>query len=321
MTDAGADIFDDRRYLQEALLLPDGHNEDDVDTQQVKRVMRGRFAGPLRAGYRHVERTQLAVVRRADRARVGLPTDQERAEVARRVTMTVKTFERPDVLRRCLATAREVFDGRIVVADDSRVPVTGLGDGVDVIPLPFNSGVPAGRNAALDAGDGRPTLVCLQAGNVHSGAFDPFDAAIAAAHDVGAWVHVDGAFGLFAGASPRRRHLLAGADRADSWATDAHKTLNVPYDCGLAIVGDRAALRAAMGMHGDYLIHDAAGEPFDAFAGGYPVPPLPGQSLPPSPRAARRQRATAAISAGPAGPGVPAVSDSSTAHAKETDDE
>ena len=117
--------------------------------------------------------------------------------------------------------------------------------------------------AALDAGDGRPTLVCLQAGNVHSGAFDPFDAAIAAAHDAGAWVHVDGAFGLFAGASPRRRHLVAGVDRADSWATDAHKTLNVPYDCGLAIVRDRAALRAAMGMHGDYLIHDAAGEPFD----------------------------------------------------------
>jgi beta-1,4-N-acetylgalactosaminyltransferase 2 len=130
---------------------PGTDRKDDVDTQQVKRVMRGRFAGPLRAGYRHVERTQLAVVRRADRARVGLPTEEERAEVARRVTMTVKTFERPDVLRRCLASAREVFDGRIVVADDSRLPVTGLADGVDVIPLPFNSGVPAGRNAALDA--------------------------------------------------------------------------------------------------------------------------------------------------------------------------
>jgi glutamate/tyrosine decarboxylase-like PLP-dependent enzyme len=117
--------------------------------------------------------------------------------------------------------------------------------------------------AALDAGDGRPTIVCLQAGNVHSGAFDPFDEAVTAAHDAGAWVHVDGAFGLFAGASPRHRHLVAGAERADSWATDAHKTLNVPYDCGLAIVRDRAALRAAMGMHGDYLIHDAAGEPFD----------------------------------------------------------
>ncbi|MFM6847610.1 MAG: pyridoxal phosphate-dependent decarboxylase family protein [Terrabacter sp.] len=117
--------------------------------------------------------------------------------------------------------------------------------------------------AALEAGDGRPTIVCLQAGNVHSGAFDPFDEAIAAAHDAGAWVHVDGAFGLFAAASPARRHLVAGFDAADSWASDAHKTLNVPYDCGLAIVRDRAALRAAMGMHGDYLIHDDAGEPFD----------------------------------------------------------
>ncbi len=122
---------------------------------------------------------------------------------------------------------------------------------------------PAALAAALDAGDGRPTIVCLQAGNVHSGAFDPFEACIAAAHDAGAWVHIDGAFGLFAAASPTRRHLVAGHDAADSWATDAHKTLNVPYDCGLAIVRDRAALRAAMGMHGDYLIHDAAGEPFD----------------------------------------------------------
>ena len=122
---------------------------------------------------------------------------------------------------------------------------------------------PIALAAALDAGDGRPTIVALQAGNVHSGAFDPFAAAITAAHDAGAWVHVDGAFGLFAAASPTRRHLVAGMEGADSWATDAHKTLNVPYDCGLAIVRDRAALRAAMGMHGDYLIHDAAGEPFD----------------------------------------------------------
>jgi glutamate/tyrosine decarboxylase-like PLP-dependent enzyme len=122
---------------------------------------------------------------------------------------------------------------------------------------------PAALAAALDAGDGRPTIVCLQAGNVHSGAFDPFVETIAAAHDAGAWVHVDGAFGLFAAASPTKRYLVAGVDEADSWATDAHKTLNVPYDCGLAIVRDRAALRAAMGMHGDYLIHDAVGEPLD----------------------------------------------------------
>src|SRR5690606_22457222 len=71
------------------------------------------------------------------------------------------------------------------------------------------------------------------------------------------------AFGLFAGATPAYRHLVRGYQAADSWATDAHKTLNVPYDCGLAIVRDPAALRAAMSMHGDYLIHDAAGDPFE----------------------------------------------------------
>ncbi len=109
----------------------------------------------------------------------------------------------------------------------------------------------------------RPTLVVLQAGNVHSGAFDPFAEAIELAHARGAWVHVDGAFGLFAAASPAYRHLVAGYEAADSWATDAHKTLNVPYDCGLAIVRDPAALRRAMSMQGAYLIQDAAGDPFE----------------------------------------------------------
>jgi len=117
--------------------------------------------------------------------------------------------------------------------------------------------------AALDEADGSPTIVVLQAGNVHSGAFDDFAEAVAAAHRHGAWVHVDGAFGLWAAASPSYRHLVAGLEAADSWATDAHKTLNVPYDCGLAIVRDRVALKASMGMHGDYLIHDEAGEPLD----------------------------------------------------------
>jgi glutamate/tyrosine decarboxylase-like PLP-dependent enzyme len=116
---------------------------------------------------------------------------------------------------------------------------------------------------ALESGDTRPTIVVLQPGNVHSGAFDPFAEAIPLAHEHGAWVHIDGAFGLFAGASPTTRHLVAGYEAADSWATDAHKTLNVPYDCGLAIVADRSALRASMSMKGDYLIHHDAGEPFD----------------------------------------------------------
>lgn len=122
---------------------------------------------------------------------------------------------------------------------------------------------PAALAAALDSGLDGPTIVVLQAGNVHSGAFDPFVEAVEVAQRHDAWVHVDGAFGLFAAASPALRHLTEGLAGADSWTTDAHKTLNVPYDCGLAIVRDRAALKAAMGMHGDYLIHDETGEPFD----------------------------------------------------------
>ncbi len=121
---------------------------------------------------------------------------------------------------------------------------------------------PDALRAALAGGHG-PALVVLQAGNVHSGAFDPFVEAVAAAHEHGAWVHVDGAFGLWAGASPAQRHLVAGAELADSWATDAHKTLNVPYDSGLVIVRDPAAVRAAMGVHGDYLVFDELGEPSD----------------------------------------------------------
>ncbi|GGB69941.1 hypothetical protein N798_15695 [Knoellia flava TL1] len=122
-----------------------------MDVRRIKRAMRGRFGRPLRATYRLAETAQLAVVRPLDRIRHGRATPEERAEVARRVTMTVKTFERPAVLRRCLASARTVFEGRIVVADDSRQPTLDLGPGVDVLALPFNSGVPVGRNAALDA--------------------------------------------------------------------------------------------------------------------------------------------------------------------------
>jgi glutamate/tyrosine decarboxylase-like PLP-dependent enzyme len=118
-------------------------------------------------------------------------------------------------------------------------------------------------NALSQIPDGTPTIVVLQAGNVHSGAFDPFAEAIAATRRHGAWVHVDGAFGLFAAAAPKTRHLTLGYEQADSWTTDAHKTLNVPYDCGIAIVADREALRSAMGMHGDYFIHDAAGDPLE----------------------------------------------------------
>ena len=126
--------------------------------------------------------------------------------------------------------------------------------------------LPEALAAALeDVPEGEPVMVCLQAGNLHSGAFDPFAEAIAVAHAHGAWVHVDGAFGLWAAASPTLQHLTAGLDGADSWTTDAHKTLNVPYDCGVAIVRDSGAMRSAFGLHTSYLISDESGhgDPYD----------------------------------------------------------
>ncbi|MGE5223072.1 MAG: pyridoxal phosphate-dependent decarboxylase family protein [Omnitrophica WOR_2 bacterium] len=98
-----------------------------------------------------------------------------------------------------------------------------------------------------------PTIICAQAGNVNSGAFDPVAEICERAHPMGAWVHVDGAFGLWAAASPEYSHLTRGIEAADSLATDAHKWLNVPYDCGLAFVQDADALRAAMAVTAEYL--------------------------------------------------------------------
>jgi glutamate/tyrosine decarboxylase-like PLP-dependent enzyme len=97
------------------------------------------------------------------------------------------------------------------------------------------------------------TLVCVQAGNVNTGAFDPIAAICERARARGAWVHVDGAFGLWAAAAPQRAHLAAGIENADSWATDAHKWLNVPYDSGLVLTRDAPSLRAAMSVGAAYL--------------------------------------------------------------------
>ncbi len=138
--------------------------------------------------------------------------------------------------------------GRIIPAELDRAlaQVLGTAGGAD----------PAGR---------QPAIVCLQAGNLHSGAFDPFTEAIAVARKYGAWVHVDGAFGLWAAAVPEFSALTAGLHLADSWGTDAHKTLNVPYDCGIAVVRDARALRSAMNLHATYLVHDTGGvgDPFE----------------------------------------------------------
>jgi len=143
-----------------------------------------------------------------------------------------------------------------------------LGLGAPVVVDADDQGriLPDALAAAMDAGEtpAGPAIVCLQAGNLHSGAFDPMAQAIAVAHERGAWVHVDGAFGLWAAASPRFREALAELELADSWATDAHKTLNVPYDCGMAIVTRPEVVRAAFGVHTAYLMTDTSG-PGDQF--------------------------------------------------------
>jgi len=108
-----------------------------------------------------------------------------------------------------------------------------------------------------------PTIVCLQAGNVNTGAFDPAAEIVPRAKEAGAWVHVDGAFGLWAAASPQLAPLFAGFADADSWATDAHKWLNVPYDSGLAFSRDGEALRAAMAVRAAYLPVATVRDPSD----------------------------------------------------------
>jgi glutamate/tyrosine decarboxylase-like PLP-dependent enzyme len=118
--------------------------------------------------------------------------------------------------------------------------------------------IPAALNAALAEITG-PTIVCLQAGHVNTGAFDPFTPLIDMARPRGAWVHVDGAFGLWARAVDGLRHLADGVERADSWGVDAHKWLNVPYDSGIAIVAHPAAHRASMAQRASYLLR-AEGE-------------------------------------------------------------
>jgi glutamate/tyrosine decarboxylase-like PLP-dependent enzyme len=107
-----------------------------------------------------------------------------------------------------------------------------------------------------------PTIVCAQAGNINTGAFDPLAVIADAARETGAWVHVDGAFGLWARVSDKLRHLVEGVELADSWATDGHKWLNVPYDCGVVACAHPESHRAAMNTTAAYLVR--SGEVYDA---------------------------------------------------------
>jgi glutamate/tyrosine decarboxylase-like PLP-dependent enzyme len=114
--------------------------------------------------------------------------------------------------------------------------------------------MPSALREALARHDGA-RIVCVQAGNVNTGSVDPLPEIADIANECGAWLHLDGAFGLWAAASPALRHLVVGADRADSWATDAHKWLNVPYDSGIAFCADPEAHQAAMSVRAGYLVH------------------------------------------------------------------
>jgi len=124
-------------------------------------------------------------------------------------------------------------------------------DRVERVPVDRQGRMLASALPELDAN----TLVLAQAGNVNSGAFDPFTEICDRARAAGAWVHVDGAFGLWAAASPRLGHLVAGAELADSWSVDAHKTLNAPYDCGIVLCRHPQAVVAAMQNTGSYIVY------------------------------------------------------------------
>lgn len=184
--------------------------------------------------------TALAAARRAVLARVGWDVDEHGLHGGPRVRVVIGAEAHP-TLRKALG-------------------LLGLGrSAVEIVPVDEQGRMRADALPALDG----PTIVCIQAGNVNSGAFDPAAEVCAAARAAGAWTHVDGAFGLWAAASPSLAHLARGFVDADSWATDAHKWLNVPYDGGLAFVRDAAALRGALSISAPYLPQGAPREPGD----------------------------------------------------------
>ena len=182
--------------------------------------------------------TALAAARHAVLARNGWDVEADGLFGAPPITVVVGDEVHPSVIKALgmLGLGRS----RVV-----RVPVDGQGR-VLAAEMPRLSG---------------PAIVCMQAGNVNTGAFDPAAEICARSHSSGAWVHVDGAFGLWAAASPQYAHLVEGFKDADSWATDAHKWLNVPYDSGLAFVRNSAALKSAMSVTAAYLPQGEHREP------------------------------------------------------------
>jgi glutamate/tyrosine decarboxylase-like PLP-dependent enzyme len=191
---------------------------------------------------------------------IGLVTGTQMGSVTALAAARYRVLERVgwDVGRDGLAggpAVRVLVGEKRHVTIDRALRLLGLGAPEAVAADDQGRMLPDALRAALERGGG-PTIVCAQAGEVNTGAFDPFDEIADAAAEHGAWLHVDGAFGLWAAASPRLRHLVSGVERADSWITDAHKWLNVPYDSAFVLCKDAEAHRAAMTVSASYLIQD-----------------------------------------------------------------
>jgi len=209
------------RWLKELLHLPAGAS----------------FA--LVTGCQMAHATCLAAARHAVLAKVGWDVEQEGLSGAPAIRILTGTEKHATILR--------------------AVRLLGMGERhITLLPVDARGRVlKEALAAALADAASAPTIVVLQAGDVNTGEFDDFAELVPLAKEHGAWVHIDGAFGLWAAASPKLRHLARGVELADSWATDGHKWLNVPYDCGYAFVADTAAHRASMSQKASYLTHVA----------------------------------------------------------------
>jgi glutamate/tyrosine decarboxylase-like PLP-dependent enzyme len=193
-------------------------------------------------------------------ASIGFVTGTQMGSVTALAAARYRVLERAgwDVARDGLAGGPPV---RVLVGEKRHVTIDralrllGLG-APETVAADDQGRMDAGALRAALAGGDAPTIVCAQAGEVNTGAFDPFEDIADAASEHGAWLHVDGAFGLWAAASPRLRGLVRGVERADSWITDAHKWLNVPYDSALVLCKDADAHRAAMTVSASYLMQD-----------------------------------------------------------------
>jgi glutamate/tyrosine decarboxylase-like PLP-dependent enzyme len=196
-----------------------------------------------------------------EQSSVGLVTGTQMGSVTALAAARFRVLERAgwDPAREGLAggpRVRVLVGGQRHVTIDRALRLLGLG-APEIVPADAQGRMQAAAlRDALRRGDA-PTVVCAQAGEVNTGAFDPFEEIADACAEHDAWLHVDGAFGLWAAASPELRELVRGVERADSWITDAHKWLNVPYDAALVLCADSEAHRTAMTGTASYLVQDA----------------------------------------------------------------